>query len=307
MKLDMTWISAVLLASAAWGADTMTARAELNDCGGIFLSGDADCEYREREECMTECKTETVEKACAAKTYTSCESQCTATSTTSCESSCTDVCTTDCEEQVEEPEPPNCMGLCVSECQKSCPNGGKGRRGACCSHHCNKKCEAKCSAEPPPVTKPAECTQTCTNACSGSCTAEASLDCQLNCQTTEVFDECETETIETCTTTCRDEGGAIFCDGQFVNASNAKSCAAELKAKFDFDINVDIRAEAGDIADDVADGTRDAARTTKKKAKSLCSVAYAGLGGAGGTGAGALLGLCAGALVLSRVRRRRAA
>jgi hypothetical protein len=304
MKLDMTWISAVLLASAAWGADTMVARAELDSCGGIFLTGDANCEYREREQCMTECKTETVEVACAAKTYTSCESGCTATATTSCESGCTNSCTTTCEEQVADPEPPDCQGLCVSECKTKCENGGRGRRGACCAHNCNKRCEAKCSAEPAPVTKPAQCTETCTNACSGSCTAEASMECQVNCQT-KVFDECETETIETCTTTCEDEGGAIFCDGQFVNASNARSCSAELKAKFDFDIN--IRAEAGNVADDVADGTRDATRTTKKKAKQLCSVAYAGAGGAGGAGAGALLGLCACALVLSRVRRRRAA
>jgi hypothetical protein len=302
MKLDMTWFSAVLVASVVWSADTMTARAELDECGGIFLTGDANCEYREREECMTECKTETVEVACAAKTYTSCESECTATSTTSCESSCSEVCTTDCETQVATPEPPNCMGLCVSDCKKNCSNGGRGRSGACCAHNCNKRCEDKCKAEPPPVTKPAECTQTCTNACSGSCTAEANLECQLNCQTTEVFDECETETIETCTTTCEKEGGAIFCDGQFVNASNARSCAAELKAKFDF--NIDVRAEVSGVVDDVEEGTENTVEKTKKKTKEWCSVAYAGLGGAGGPGAIALLGLCAGALVV-RTRRRR--
>lgn len=306
MKLDMTWFSAVLAASAVWGADTMTARAELDSCGGIFLTGDADCEWRERETCMTECKTETVEVACAARTYTSCESECSATSTTSCESGCTETCTTSCEQQVEAPEPPDCMGLCVSDCKEQCPNGGRGRRGACCAHSCNKRCEQKCSAEPPPVTEPAECTETCTTACSGSCTAEANMECQLDCQTTEVFDQCETETIETCTTTCEEEGGAIFCDGQFVNASNARSCADELKAKFNFNIDIDVRGTVSEAADDVADGTRETADRTKKKAKQLCSVAYAGAGGAGGAGAGALLGLVAGALTLQRVRRRRA-
>lgn len=291
MKLIVTWMTATLLGAFVWLSDTSFAHANLNDCGGIFLSGDSNCEYREKEKCMTECKTETVETSCAAKTYVSCENSCTSTASVDCESSCGEVCTTDCETQITATEPPNCMGLCQADCKQTCEGGGRGRRGACCAHSCNAKCEDKCKNAAPMITKSEQCTETCTNACSGSCTAQANTTCQVDCQI-ETFDECETELVETCKTTCEDEGGAIFCDGQFVNASNANTCASQLKATFDFDI--DVKGSFSSTVD-----------STKKKSKQLCSVAYAGADG-GGTGTAALFGLLAGALTLQRVRRQRA-
>jgi hypothetical protein len=30
---------------------------ELEACGGVYLEGDASCEFRPKEECMTECMT----------------------------------------------------------------------------------------------------------------------------------------------------------------------------------------------------------------------------------------------------------
>ena len=273
------------------------ARADFEACGGVFFSGDAKCEYREKEQCMTECKTEAVQTACTAKLYTSCENSCTATASTSCESSCGQVCTSDCTQQVAAPEPPNCMGLCVSDCKKSC-EGGDGRRRACCSHTCNDRCEDKCKSDPPPVTMPAQCTETCTNACSGSCTAQANVTCQVDCQTT-TFTECEVELVETCETKCMDEGGAIFCDGQFVNAANSRSCADELKAKLNFDIDFEGAGSA------IVEGTEDAIDEGKEKSDELCTVSRVGGSRTGGTGALVLLGLCASALGVQRARKRR--
>ena len=103
-------------------------------------------------------------------------------------------------------------------------------------HNCEARCEKKCEGVPD-VMEPAECPETCTTACGGSCTAQANVQCQVDCQT-NVYEECQTELVTTCETKCEDDGGAIFCDGQFVNAANAKDCASELKATFNFDIDV---------------------------------------------------------------------
>jgi hypothetical protein len=98
-----------------------------------------------------------------------------------------------------------------------------------------------------------------------------------------------------------DEGGAIFCDGQFVNAKSANSCADEIKARLDIDI--DIRAEISDVADDAVDGTKDAFNTTKKKSKELCSVGLIGDATQAG-GSAVLMALGAVTLIARRLRRR---
>ena len=299
MRNDMMKV-VIYAATLAWHVTGATAQANFDACGGIFLSGDADCEYREKESCMTECTSETVQTACAAKLYVSCEQECTASATTTCETSCSSGCTTTCTEQAPSKEPPNCMGLCVSDCKKTCAR--QGPRGACCSHNCNKRCEDKCKADEEPVAMPAQCTETCSNACSGSCTAQVNYTCHESCQT-EVYTECETETIETCETKCMDEGGAIFCDGQFVNAKNSRSCADEIKAKLDIDI--DFRAigdSIEDVTDDAVEGTKDTFGKAKKKSKEFCSLGQIGAGQASSPSA-ALFAL-AGLLLI--VRRRRA-
>ena len=64
---------------------------QLDSCGGIIVAkGEASCEYRPKEECMTSCTTQEVQGACVAKINTMCEGGCTATSATvECETSCT--------------------------------------------------------------------------------------------------------------------------------------------------------------------------------------------------------------------------
>jgi hypothetical protein len=150
---------------------------------------------------------------------------------------------------------------------------------------------------------PAQCTQTCSNACSGSCTATANVTCQQNCQT-DVYTECETATIETCETKCMEEGGAIFCDGQFVNASNSRSCADEIKAKLSIDIDFGaIGEDIEDVADDIGEGTEEGYRATKKKTKELCSVGLIGDASPLSASAG-LMALGAITLLVRRTRKR---
>jgi hypothetical protein len=88
--------------------------------------------------------------------------------------------------------------------------------------------------------------------------------CQVDCQTTQ-WDSCQTTIHEKCQTDCTDKGGAIFCDGEFLNADNLNDCAADLLAQLS--ISVDVSAS---VAAQV--GTNATAHTSKAG----CSLGTAG-------------------------------
>jgi hypothetical protein len=305
MKISRTpWTLLSCLAIAGLSLlGASSAHAELEACGGIFLRGDERCEYRPKEECMTQCQTVAVEQSCVAKVYNECETSCTSTASTSCESSCTSSCVNDCTTTTTTEQPPSCMDLCLSDCEgdddSACGNSRyRNACGRCTAHNCEKKCEAKCgdAEAQPKITTVTQCMPTCTSACSASCTAKANNTCQVACQE-KTYTECEQKMVEQCQTECKDKGGAIFCDGQFVNAGNARSCADELRAKIK--INVDIKATAetvGEKIDDTADKVGD-------KIDEGCSVGLVGSDRERGAFAG-LIPLVA-ALAFSRIRRRR--
>jgi hypothetical protein len=146
-----------------------------------------------------------------------------------------------------------------------------------------------------------ECMPTCTTACGASCTAKANVECQLSCQETS-YVECEEKMVEKCETDCKQTGGAIFCDGQFVNADNADSCADELEAEVKIEIDIDAAIDTvEDTADDVGDATSDTADCVDEN---VCAVSNVGASHGGG-GLFALAPL-AFALLL-RLRRRNGA
>jgi MYXO-CTERM domain-containing protein len=95
--------------------------------------------------------------------------------------------------------------------------------------------------------------------------------------------------VEKCRTDCRDKGGAIFCDGQFLNASNLADCADELRAEISIDLDIEVEANIDTSIDTDGDGDDDVG----------CSFAPAGGAPAGGM---ALAALVAGAAL---ARRRR--
>jgi len=305
-----TFLFSSLLLVAGWTLSPARAHAELDACGGIFLSSDASCEYRPTEECMTQCMTVAVESSCVATIYNECETSCTATASTECESSCTDTCTNDCTTTTTTTaadQPPNCMGLCVSDCEQDCNDNGdrcdkyehKGACGRCCNHNCAKRCEEQCKDVPPPKTMTTtECMPTCSTACSASCTAKANTTCQVDCQE-KTYVMCEQQMVEKCQTDCKQTGGAIFCDGQFLDADNAKSCADELKSSLSIKIDISAATDAvKDTADDVGDATKDTANCVDDK---VCAVSNPGAG----KGGGLLLAFAPiGFLILRRLRRR---
>lgn len=286
---------------------------ELEACGGIFAAkGEVSCEIRPREECMTSCTTEEVQGACVAKVNTMCEGRCTQTATATCESTCNESCTTECTQQEAAP---SCGALCVADCKATCDGfcEGDGPCNACCAHNCDRKCARKCKDAPEP--EPAVACEThCTEACSGSCTAQATVQCQLDCQT-EVIEECETEMVETCETTCEEKGAAIFCDGQFVNASSLESCVSELSAELEIDldlqaaIDIDVNIDGDGAAcpeggdDDDGDGKCDEGNESiGEELDKVCTVSR--VRGAD-LGAGAALFSLLTGLAIARIRRRR--
>jgi hypothetical protein len=109
------------------------------------------------------------------------------------------------------------------------------------------------------------------------------------------FQGCQTTVVETCTTQCQDEGGAIFCDGQFVNASNLRDCAAELAAEISIDVDIDLDVDVDADLDVDADVDSDGDDDVK------CSLA----GPSGNATGNVLFGLTLAAGTAALIRRRR--
>jgi MYXO-CTERM domain-containing protein len=125
--------------------------------------------------------------------------------------------------------------------------------------------------------------------------AKANNTCQVDCQTNN-FESCQTTTTETCQTDCEDHGGAIFCDGQFLNVTNLKDCAAQLASQLsihvDVDIDVDVDVQTNTDVND--DGKKDSVK---------CSIAAPGGDASGNVAFGLLAAVGLGAII----RRRRSA
>lgn len=287
--------------AAVLASSPAPARADLEACGNIFLTGNSNCEYRPKEECMTQCMTTAVETACVTQTYHQCETGCTTTASTECETSCTTSCVDSCTTSTTTETAPSCMDLCLQDCDTD-ENSYCGRAthrgpcGRCAKHTCEEKCEQKCgdATQQTKVTSVTECMPTCSNACAASCTAKVNTQCQVDCQDTS-YTQCEQQMIQTCQTECKDKGGAIFCDGQFVNAGSAQSCADELDAKIN--IHIDIEATAKTVGDSVTGAADDVGDEVDK----ACSIAGVGMGAGGGLSALAPMV----ALALLGLRRRR--
>jgi len=120
-----------------------------------------------------------------------------------------------------------------------------------------------------------------------------------------MYTKCEQKMVERCDTECKDKGGAIFCDGQFVNAADAHDCADELKAKIKID-NRYRRARSRPPAKIFGKAASNVSKQVDKNVDidSKCSVAN--VGSSGTRGAGALLALPLLGLAIWRTRRRNA-
>ncbi|MEI9936565.1 MAG: hypothetical protein WDO69_05005 [Pseudomonadota bacterium] len=265
-----------------------TAHAKaLDQCGGVYLTADSQCEFKPIQDCQTTCSTTSVEQVCAQKTYSMCTDMCSTTDITSCTKTHSDSCSKECSTITEK----SSHEVCVSECSDSCTStaesdhhfgGDHGKCEASCSHDCNAKCDT-CST----TDQTTDCETKCMSVTESECTEEVNRDCTLNCQT-DNYESCQTDTVNTCNTTCKDKGGALFCDGQFIGTSDLQACANQLADEFNFDIDVTVHAAV-------------TATENNTKSSTKCSFSPPTRGGNGAMALGALAAL---GVVLSRRRRR---
>lgn len=281
-------LSAVALLSAVFLAPHAAHAKALDQCGGVFLSINSQCEFKPIQECQTTCATTSVEQVCAQKTYNTCSESCTTSDIKSCTKTRTDSCSKQCETISSK----SSNEVCVSECSDSCTasavsdhrfNGDQGRCHKNCEHDCNAHCESSSTSD-----QSTDCETKCLSIVENQCTEEVNRDCVLECQTNN-YQDCETQTVETCNTTCKDKGGALFCDGQYIEASDLQACADQLASEFSFTIDVSAHA--------VVTGTN---KETADKVSTKCSFGTPTRGGSeAALGALAVLGV-----VLARRRRR---
>jgi hypothetical protein len=235
----------------------------LEACGGVFFEALAEgsCEVLTTEQCTTQCEPVATQKVCASRLFHECEGSCSLEASVECHAGCEETCVVDCE-TVAADQPPNCMGLCMSDCQMDATAmcEGDSDHGACrasaaqcCSEHCHAECDAEAETT---------CEPLCETACWGACDGGANLSCQIDCQAQQ-FTQCETTVVEECNQQCETNGLAIFCEGQFLaTGGDLRACADELAEKFsielDIDIDVDIDPDVDpDDADDELDEVDD--------------------------------------------------
>jgi hypothetical protein len=193
----------------------------------------------------------------------------------------------------------SCQVLCVDDCESDgdgfCDRAAhRSACGRCAAHNCDKRCEQQCGASAEvKLSSTTECMPTCTQACSASCTAKVNTQCQVDCQE-RTYTQCEQAMVQQCQTDCKDAGGAIFCDGQFINANNTDDCANQLSAKLDIDISASLHA--------AGHATESAVNHVGKQIDHACTVTHVG---AFPSNHAYWLAPLAGVLIGLRVKRRR--
>jgi MYXO-CTERM domain-containing protein len=167
--------------------------------------------------CTAMCEPVSVQAACAADLRVDCDGMCNAEIEANCDVDCQAGCEGRCDV-----DPGNfscaadCQADCSADCSGSCAaDSDSARCEASCKATCSGSCDVECSGTPPS----ADCKASCEASCSGSCQGKANIDCQIDCQA-DGFAECEAMLEGGCEAQCEKPEGAIFCDGQFVDAGN---------------------------------------------------------------------------------------
>jgi hypothetical protein len=193
------------------------ARAD-GPCGTFDLSGSLDCKVKVQADCQASCGVDKLEA--------SCDGHCNATADTKCTK---DDCGTQCIAQCD-PAALDCFAGCHAECDQpaidlckqkhpdaDCVSQGKAQ----CDIHCKDNCKV------PDTT----CEEHCNKCCLGSCQVQANFDCDFSCSV---------DVKAHCSAHCTQPSGGIFCNGQFVDATDVQQCITYLATK---GIKVDISAQ----------------------------------------------------------------
>ena len=251
------------------------------------MSAEAECTVEVEGGCVAKCTPVNVTAACAADLKLGCDGMCTGSASAECTGSCSADCMAECEVQ---PAEFNCQASCQADCSADCSGRCAGDSdGAKCEASCKATCTGDCDASCSVTPAEADCSAKCDARCEGSCKAEANIDCQVECQA-DGYVDCEAEVTGGCKTRCEQPEGALFCDGQYVDAgNNLEQCIAALKALLDIEVYAEGNAECS-------------GNTCTAEGVAGCSCSADGPGDLGLAG---MLGL--GFVVVGATRRRRRA
>lgn len=219
-----------------------SASASIEACGNIDVSAEAECELLVEGGCVAECTPVNFQASCSAELYVGCEGQCSGSASVDCRASCDADCQAQCTVKPGEFDcsagcEVNCSGRCDAYCGAS---ANKAECRASCESTCSGECGAECSGTPPE----ASCDAKCEASCSGSCEAQANFDCQVQCQS-KGFAECEAELQGGCEAQCTQPEGALFCNGQYIDARDQlQECLAYLEGVLQIDVEGYANADA---------------------------------------------------------------
>jgi hypothetical protein len=197
------------LARAADGGST--------PCGNFDFTSGISCKIEVSGGCTANCSPLRFEAACTG--------MCTATSDTTCVNNCGTTCVAMCN-----PAALDCFAGCHGECDQPTIDACKQKHPtddcattakAQCDVHCKDSCQIP----------PNSCAEHCNKCCTGSCTTQVNFDCDFSCFA-DVQGGCNVQ--------CQKPEGAIFCNGQFVHASDVTACIAYLATQ---GIKVDVSAQ----------------------------------------------------------------
>jgi hypothetical protein len=239
------WSSLVAAALAAVGIlFAGNARADvLSACGGAVESaGNVSCSVETMGGCTAQCTPVNFEVACSAQLEASCMGSCTGSATASCTGTCQGNCTGQC---TANPGSFSCQGSCETDCEGSCSGTcsgqcmGSGNMADCmgqCSAQCKASCGTRCNAQCTGTPPSASCDAKCTASCQGSCTAQANLNCDVSCQA-KGYAGCTSSLQGGCQAQCTAPSGAVFCNGQWINASDVQNCVNQIESLFNIQVS----------------------------------------------------------------------
>jgi hypothetical protein len=190
-------------------ASTASAAPGKEACDNLELVGSGSCVLEVSGGCTAKCTPVSFDLACNGKCSVTASASCTTQCSVDCNGQCTvNPGTFDCSA--------DCSASCTGDCDASCKGSADGTHcKAQCQGSCDTSCKAKCGGTPPSAT----CQAKCDASCSGSCDVKADVDCHVSCEA-DLKGGCETQ--------CSDPKGALFCDGQYVDAANLDDCLAYL-------------------------------------------------------------------------------
>jgi hypothetical protein len=270
----------------------------IDACNNINISANAQCELLVEGGCTARCEEVQFRASCSAKLYAECGGQCNIQANAQCGFDCKADCSAKC---TVDPGSFDCRAGCEANCGAKCDAYcAADANSADCRAHCDATCAGECDAGCTGTKPEASCDAKCEAACSGSCDAQANIDCQVKCQA-ESSAQCETELKGGCVAQCQKPDGALFCNGEYVDASdNLKNCLAYLEGILKIDV------EGYAYADGNAE-CRDGQCTAEGEAGAGISCSASPVGSSP-WGAGAVFGAAvvgAGVLAVRRHSRRR--